>query len=217
MPKKQQDPVNETIYTALQSHLRPSGQTHLLSQAETSVLLNAANTAPPTLAHHTAELTTAQFNLDQQLLQITHLEQTLAREQKRLDALLQHLRSEVFAVAGDVPRQTTTWTRDTKALQLKLDEYGERLSQHRGVTPPRPGVAEVAERWDGLLAVKGRLRDVEGKIEWYEGLPPDVGEARRVLEDLKVELRELVDRRNAGFEGLIDGGGGRSRLPLRTG
>ena len=100
-------------------------------------------------------------------------------------------------------------------LQRKLDEYNERLAQYRDVRPPRPGVADIAERQAELGRVKGRLRDVNARIEWFQGLPPDVSEARRVLEGLKDEFRGLVDVRNERFEGLVEGGGEGSQVPVR--
>lgn len=152
------------------------------------------------------------------MLQISHLQQTLNREQNRLEGLLAKLQSDDFKPPPELSRQTASWTRDTKVLALKLDEYNERLSQLRNLTPPNPSMADVSERQTELEALKQRLREVEGKIAWYEGLPPDLGEARRIMESMKSELRELVDRRNAGFEGLVEAGnrgGARTRLPIR--
>lgn len=209
--------MNENIRSTLKARLSQQGQASLIAQAEAAVVLNVPSTDSMALAHSTVELTNSQFDLDQQLAQVLHLQTTLARELKRLENLLKQFQSDVFTASPELSKQTTTWTRDTKTLQLKLAEYNERLSQHRTTAPPRPSIAEVAERQAELFALKQRLQEVEEKINWYEGLPPDIGEARRVLEDLKTELRGLVERRNTGFEGLVDGGEVRSRLPVRRG
>lgn len=209
--------MDENIRSTLKSRLSQQDQASLIAQAEAAVVLNAPSTESMALAHSTVELTNSQFDLEQQLAQVLHLQTTLAREMKRLGMLLKQFQSDVFTAPPEISKQTTTWTRDTKTLQLKLAEYNERLSQHRTFAPPRPSIAEVAERQAELFALKQRLQEVEEKIKWYEGLPPDIGEARRVLEDLKSELRGLVERRNTGFEGLVDGGGVRSRLPVRRG
>lgn len=67
-----------------------------------------------------------------------------------------------------------------------------------------------------LKNLRDEVRELDARIAAFEGLPPDVGQARLVLEEMKAELRQWVERRDRGFEGLVDGGG-RSRLPIRRG
>jgi HAUS augmin-like complex subunit 1 len=51
-----------------------------------------------------------------------------------------------------------------------------------------------------------RVRDVEEKIEVYEGVPPEAREVRRVMVELRGELEGWVRRRDGLFEGLVGGG-----------
>lgn len=212
--QKTYEPLDHDIYMALDSSLTPTAHSSLTAQATASILLNSPTTNPSILAQRTIDLTTAKFDLDEQLLHITLLQTTLSHEQERLESILRDLHSEDFTPAPGMSGQTALWTRDAKMLQLKLDEYNERLSQSRSIAPPRPNVSDVRGRVAELEGMKSRLREVEEKISAYEGLPPDIGEARKVLEGLKADLRVLVGRRDEGFEGLVERGSG-SRLPIR--
>ncbi|KAL1303136.1 hypothetical protein AAFC00_006568 [Neodothiora populina] len=233
LEEKTPDETSLKISATLESSLSKSSQAALQTLSEVSVTIDRPHPDPQSQALHLTTLTSDVFHLSQSLAQTKHLLQTAQREQRRLKTLLDDVASEAFVPAPDLPAQTATFTRDTKLLSLKLDEYNERLAHIASSAPhgtssfgssAEVSISELENAQAQLRGLKVRVADVEARIKWFEDLPSDVGAARRVLEGLKGELKELVAKRNEGFERLLieagkdstdERGNGRSRLPLR--
>jgi len=67
-----------------------------------------------------------------------------------------------------------------------------------------PTIQEVIEEERAFKELEKEVRELEGMVRGYQGLPMDTDLARLEVEGLRVELRELVGRRDELFEGLVE-------------
>jgi HAUS augmin-like complex subunit 1 len=92
-------------------------------------------------------------------------------------------------------------------LKAKVAEYDERLRNASSESEvPEKLLTEVETANQNAEVLMQRVRDVEARIEEYEGVPPEAREARRVMTELRAELEGWVRRRDGLFEGLVGGG-----------
>ena len=115
------------------------------------------------------------------------------------------MKSPNFQSEKNLPQRTAEIIRQTKLLKAKVAEYDERLRNASGAEIPEKLLAEVEAANANAEVLMQRLRDVEAKIEVYEGVPPEAREVRRVMMDLRAELEGWVRRRDEMFEGMVGG------------
>lgn len=88
-----------------------------------------------------------------------------------------------------------------------MGEYDERLrnASASGSEIPEKLLSEVEAANANAEVLMQRLRDVEQRIEVYEGVPPEAREVRRVMQELRAELEGWIRRRDEMFEGMVGG------------
>lgn len=86
-----------------------------------------------------------------------------------------------------------------------MSEYDERLRNASGAEIPEALLSEVETSKRGLEVLVQRVKDVEDRIEVFEGVPPEAREVRKMMQELRGELEEWVRRRDEMFEGLVGG------------
>jgi HAUS augmin-like complex subunit 1 len=200
------DTLNTTLTTSLTTSLSANGTTDLTTQATTSILLNTSPSAT-NLATSLLTLSTSLSVLQTQLAATSALQSSLLSHQNTLHSELTDLQSPTFKSESNLPQRTAEISRQTKLLKAKVAEYDERLRNTTSSTDvPEKLLVDVEAAKENAEVLVKRVKDVEEKIEGYEGVPPEAREVRRVMVELRGELEGWVRRRDGLFEGLVGGG-----------
>jgi HAUS augmin-like complex subunit 1 len=197
--------LNNTLLTSLQTSLSTNGTTDLTTQATTAILLNTTPEAT-NLATSLLTLSTSLSVLNNQLAATCTLQSSLLSHQTTLHSELQDLQPPAFKSEKNLPQRTAEISRQTKLLKAKVAEYDERLRNTSSAEVPEKLLMDVEAAKENAEVLMQRVRDVEEKIEVYEGVPPEAREVRRVMVELRGELEGWVRRRDGLFEGLVGGG-----------
>ncbi|KAL8713927.1 MAG: hypothetical protein Q9220_002073 [cf. Caloplaca sp. 1 TL-2023] len=150
--------------------------------------------------------------VDPQLQRVEVLRQQLIAEQARAQEFLARLKGEEYqASRTTLPRKAQqAWEKD---MSLKLKEYRqqakrlEKASRGGGKAPPSmdAGIPELKAEEREIKDLEARVSGLEGRVRGFEGLPPDKELALVEVEKMRKELEALARRRDAMFEGLIEG------------
>lgn len=94
---------------------------------------------------------------------------------------------------------------------MKLDPYHERAKrlEKRAAggnnTMGDIGIPELKAEEREIRDLEARVSGLEGRVRGFEGLPPDKEMALLEVEKMRKELEALARRRDAMFEGLVEG------------
>lgn len=197
--------LNDTLTNSLTTCLSTHGTSDLTTQATTSVLLNTTPTAT-TLATSLLHLSTSLSTLQNQLTATQSLRSSLLSHQTTLATELSDLQSPHFKNEKNLPQRTAEISRQTKLLKAKVAEYDERLRNASGSEVPEKLLTEIEAANANAEVLMQRVKDVEARIEEYEGVPPEAREVRKAMQELRGELEEWIRRRDQMFEGLVGRG-----------
>ncbi|KAI9676923.1 MAG: hypothetical protein M1817_006762 [Caeruleum heppii] len=201
------DPDSEMLL-ALEDSLTPEGRQSLEAVANLSVVLGVPSASTEDLATSLISLTTTTNDLLQ-------AQDRLSALQASLDASLTSLRSLLRTIQttpsnqtpANLPRQTTSKNLSTKHLQVKLQEYHDRLSflSAQPSSHPARTTQDVAAQERDVLALEGRVKELERRVKTYGGLPYDKKSALAEFERVRREQAKLEAARDQLFEGLVEG------------
>lgn len=197
--------LNNTLTTSLLTSLSTHGTSDLTSQATAAVTLNTTTTSATTLATTLLSLSTTLSHLQNQIAATTSLQTSLLAQHSSLQTELEDLLSPTFQTEKNLPQRTAEITRQTKLLKAKVSEYDERLRNASGEEIPEALLSEVETSKRGLEGLVQRVKDVEDRIEVFEGVPPEAREVRKMMQEMRAELEGWVRRRDEMFEGLVGG------------
>ncbi|KAL8971776.1 MAG: hypothetical protein Q9183_000891 [Haloplaca sp. 2 TL-2023] len=145
---------------------------------------------------------------DLQLQRVETLHQQLKAEQARAQELLARLKGEEYQTARKQPPKVD-WTRDPKAMDMKVSEFRERAKRLEKASGGKNnldiGIPELKAEEREIRDLEARVSGLEGRVRGFEGLPPDKELALMEVEKMRKELEALARRRDAMFEGLVDG------------
>lgn len=210
---KEQIAINQII-----AGLDASGQAalqNLASVAVTADLSMGATTSShiplaETLASSLIDFTQTSHELTNHLFTLNHLQSRLEVETNNLRAQLQDLRSPAFQPPSTLGRQTLEWSRNTKQLRGKVQEYTDRLAALKATAVTANGMeihsASDAEPQDLLRreqrveAAQAAIVRLEERVRAFEGLPRDTDQARKEVERAEKKVMELRRRRDEMFE-----------------
>ncbi|KAL8641343.1 MAG: hypothetical protein Q9228_001839 [Teloschistes exilis] len=148
---------------------------------------------------------------DQQLQRVETLHQQLKAEHARAQELLARLKGEEYQAAAarnpPPPPKAQDWVRDPKALDKKVAEFRKKLEKPAGVKNNAldMGLPELKAEEREIRDLEARVSGLEGRVRGFEGLPPDKELALLEVEKMRKELEALARRRDAMFEGLVEG------------
>lgn len=146
----------------------------------------------------------------QQFQRVETLHQQLKAEHARAQELLARLKGEEYQSArNQAPKNTRDWVRDPKALDMKVSEFRERAKRLEKVSGGKNtldiGIPELKAEEREIRDLEARVSGLEGRVRGFEGLPPDKELALMEVEKMRKELEALARRRDAMFEGLVEG------------
>lgn len=147
--------------------------------------------------------------VDQQLQRVETLHQQLKLESARAQELLARLKGEEYQASRKIPPKAQDWVRGNKRLDMKLDLYRERAKRLEkrsgGKNTMDIGIPELKAEEREIRDLEARVSGLEGRVRGFEGLPPDKEMALMEVEKMRKELEALARRRDAMFEGLVEG------------
>ncbi|KAL2258933.1 hypothetical protein VTK26DRAFT_7566 [Humicola hyalothermophila] len=106
--------------------------------------------------------------------------------------------------------QNLSAQRRIKALASRLAELRDKAASLHNASPghqhhhQHPTIAQVRAEEEAYLALLSQKRALDARLQAFAGLPPDAEQARRELDQLRQELRQLALRRDEAFEGLVE-------------
>lgn len=202
------DPDTEVL-SAVEKNLTRGGRTSLDVLASTSVAVGG----PPAeheMAGNIIELTTAEFDMQQQVQRVEAMQTHLARELSALHEQLAEVRGEVYQAPANMSQKTSEWTRSSKLLNIKLAEYKDRLTVLEKGKAPTLSIPQMVEEEKDVLELQENSEALEGRVSAFKGLAPDRELAKLEVERVRRELVGLERKRDGLFEGLVEDTGWRS-------
>ncbi|KAL2185978.1 hypothetical protein L209DRAFT_356258 [Thermothelomyces heterothallicus CBS 203.75] len=103
--------------------------------------------------------------------------------------------------------QNLALQRQIKSLSSQIPALRDKaaaLARSQGGVAPSPSLAQVREEEEAYLALLSLKEELDAQVRAFAGLPHDTELARRELEGLREELRQLEVSRDEVFEGLVE-------------
>ncbi|PKY07358.1 hypothetical protein P168DRAFT_287850 [Aspergillus campestris IBT 28561] len=199
---KQKEEILDTVELCLDDN----AQRNLDDIAETAVNLNALGTETTDLSQSAIELTKEEFATREQLSRVETLRNHLEGELEMLRGQLDNLHSNpAYEAAADLPALTAEWTRSTKLLVAKVNEYQDKYTALERNRPRGPTLQEVVAEEENITRLIDATRRLESQVRMFHDLPKDVRGARAKYKELELELDNLRQERDSMFENLMGG------------
>jgi HAUS augmin-like complex subunit 1 len=194
--------TKDSILNGLVNSLPPDGKLALdaLSTAATSLDVREPSTAA--MASAITQKTVTAQGLAQQMLSLSQMQRSLEKELGNLRSQVAELRGPAFQAPLALQRQTLDWTRNTKQLKTKLNEYSDRLASLSGQA--QGDVRELVEQEQRIHKLEQTGTNLMQQLEAYKGLPSNKDEAVDIVKKLEGEVAQLGKRVDAMFEGLVE-------------
>ncbi|KAF9870393.1 hypothetical protein CkaCkLH20_12060 [Colletotrichum karsti] len=197
--------VRERIVIAVQDHLTREGSTALNSMATLSCQLSVAYPNVETLGRAMIDLHAQASELEQMRVRTHILLKHVEQESAAADELLRTLRSDDYKPVHDLARQNLDMQRKIKAMAARLPDLRDRMSiLNQSLTPPHPTIEQISREENDFLALLALKNGLDAQIHQFSSLPDDVQRARVELDNLRAEVRNVTQRRDAIFEGLVE-------------
>ncbi|TGZ80205.1 hypothetical protein EX30DRAFT_341769 [Ascodesmis nigricans] len=201
--------VGEPLLVTVEEHLTDEGRQRLNSVALLSVALGSASTDAQRLASQLIELSKQESAVEQQTIRIDSLFQRLQSDLATLRDSLHKLETgEENQLPPDLQKRITEWSRTSRHLRNKTEDYKERLESMEaefnssrvleGLTVPA-----LVQQEQEVLALKERVLDLESQAKAFQGLPPEKDLARLEVERVQQELRALEARREELYDSML--------------
>jgi HAUS augmin-like complex subunit 1 len=168
------------------------------------------NAPPARLSSHLLALSSQEAAVAQQTLRIDALHSRLQADLNTLRETLRHLENgEEYQLPPDLSARITEWTRMSRILRNKTEDYKGRLEEMAAEQLPKEAmtVPALVQQEREVLALKEAVLDLEAQARGFQGLPPEKDLARLEVERVQRELEELEAQKEALYDGMI----GRSR------
>jgi HAUS augmin-like complex subunit 1 len=196
------DSVREDILSLVENSLSREARQALDALASSAVELGlSANVDAVTIGRHLASLQAEIFALSQAADRATFLRRYIRSEAERMGAAVKELRDgESYRPPPDLAKQNLEIQRRTKAAAAALPKTRE----PDGTSDNILSAEQVREEEEEFLALMTQRNALDAQVRSFQGLPPDTDSARRELESLRDELRQVTRQRDAVFEGLVE-------------
>ena len=159
------------------------------------------------LAHQLVELFSTSQMLSQHMSRLDRLDAYLLEECSATQTLLQLAKEPELQIFPSTLRNTSDWTRNSKQLRAKLEEYKERLNTTTGdrkeVTGGQPSISKLVELEDELNEVYKCMLAHQDIQRSFSKLPSDHAGAKKQVDEAIVDLNTMRSQREALFEKMV--------------
>lgn len=190
----------------IEASLDEKGAQNLEDLAETAVMLGSINADVGDMGQGIIEVTTEEFETEEQVRKVEALQSYLEKELASLRKQIEELTTDTtYGATSDTLQKTTEWTRGTKIMGAKLNEYQDKISAlERTGAVKGPRIEELMVEEESVVRLKETVKTLEGRVKMFQGLPPNIQKSKAEYERLDTELHQLVQQRDRMFEGLVD-------------
>lgn len=198
--------VADDIVSAVEHSLPKDGLVALDAMASMAIELGLPCPTPEELGCKFVELQARAYELEQATERVALLQKYLDRESSKADTFLQDLQGSEFVPPPNLAKQNAELQSRVKAVAGQLpDLRNQAASLEASIgAPSLLTVEEVRQDEQDYLVLLGRKKEMDARVKAFAGLPPDLEAARQELEALRSELRAATQRRDAGWEGLVE-------------
>ena len=197
--------IRQEVLDALEESLPREGRATLDATAGAAVELGIAYPDAEAVGRAMVDLQGRIDELERAGERVGALRRHVDAESERLRVLAEEVRGDDYRPPPDLAKTNLETQRSLKAMAAKLPELRDRAaSLAASVGTPSPTVGQVREDEEEYLALLARRMELDAQVKTFCGLPPDTDAARRELEGLRGELRQIAQRRDAVFEGLVE-------------
>lgn len=228
--------LRDAVLSSLEASLSREGQAALDALSATAVDLGLAQPTPESLARRLVDLQSQVFALEKGGRRVVALRGHVDEQAAMARALLAEVRGSsssgsgigdadgkdavrgdssgsAYAPAPDLARQNLEMQRKVKAAAARLPEARDKepTAGSSSSNTPDLTIERVQREENEFLDLAARKKELQARVAEFAGLPPDMQEARQELEGLRAELCSVTQRRDAVFEGLVEGKTPRTR------
>ncbi|KAJ2904647.1 hypothetical protein MKZ38_007483 [Zalerion maritima] len=225
--------IREGLVETLEASLPKDGQTALTSLSQLALSLDPPpiDPSPEVLATRLMALQAEIHLLEQQFLRISTLSSYLTSETERAEDLLKELRPtaphhhehhEGEAEDSTTGNNNPYMPPSGMAKQnLETQRLVKQLSDNLSLAPPsrtstssaddqtyaspsHPTIPQLKDLEDCYKDVLSKKRALEIQVGLFEGLPPNVDDAKQELDRRRRELAKIEVKRDVVFEGLVE-------------
>ncbi|KAL0936681.1 uncharacterized protein CTRU02_208896 [Colletotrichum truncatum] len=197
--------ARERILAAIQDHLTREGSTALNSMATLSCQLSVAYPEAKSLGRSMIELHAQASELEQTRVRVHILLKYIDQEFATADELLRKLRSDDYKPTNDLARQNLDMQRRIKAMAARLPELKDRMSNSSQLSGlPRDTIEQIVQEESDYIELLAQKKSLDAQVSQFSSLPDDVKRARLELDNIRAELRTIIQRRDNVFEGLVE-------------
>ncbi|KAI0154054.1 hypothetical protein BJ166DRAFT_374340 [Pestalotiopsis sp. NC0098] len=197
--------IADDLVSAVEKSLPKDGAVALDAMASMAIELGLPRPTPEQLGCKFVELQARAYDLEQATERVALLQKYLDRESSHAAAFLQELSGDEYVPPVDLVKQNKGLQDRVEIAAAQLPELLEQASSlEASVGAPGLTVEEVRQDEQDYLALLGRKKDMDARVKAFAGLPPDLEAARQELEALRSQLRAATQRRDAGWEGLVE-------------
>ncbi|ESA41958.1 uncharacterized protein NCU02410 [Neurospora crassa OR74A] len=217
--------AKQSIFSLLSASLTPAGQESLTSLSYLSQTLSLPVTQgdPIHLASSFLSLSAELNNLEQARQRLDLLSSHITCATASIEKLLVRLRRHLgCSPAAGLAKENLEVQRRIRMLAGQtLPQLKEKMANLADAVVGGHGggggggeeegrgmvtVEQVRREQEAYLELLRRKHELDVKVRAFQGLPPDIEQARRAVELLREGLRSLTSRRDEEFEGLVEGG-----------
>ena len=194
----------DLLYT-IEEELPKEGQIALAGMADMATSAGIAFPEPQTLGKRFVEIQSEIFEMQQLVSRVELLGRHINDEVVKAEATLKHISSESF-------KSSSTWAKGNLETQKQIKNLDARLASLQtnnrtsvaSTNSAHPKLEDLAEAEHSYMDLLQKKKELDIDMSRFEGLPADISQARKEVDEIRRQLRDITSRRDAVFEGLVE-------------
>lgn len=193
-----EEEMKRVLLDEMEACLDENGSRDLDDLAETTAALGTLSAENTDLGQSIIELTKDEFDARGQVSRVEMLHKYLERELAALREELEILKSDkAYQTPTELPEMTSEWSRGTKQLIPKIDEYQDRTASLERTRTKGPTIEHLVAEEENIIGIKDTVAMQEARVRAFRDLPKDIEGATAQCKQLECELARLAQQRNS--------------------
>lgn len=193
-----EDEMKNELLDGMEACLDENGSRDLDDLAEMTATLGTLSVETTDLGQSIIELTKEEFDARDQISRVEMLHKYLERELAASREELERLKSDkAYQTPADLPQMTAEWSRGTKQLIPKIDEYQDRTASLERNKPKGPTIESLVAEEEIIIGIKDTVAMLEARVRAFRDLPKNIEGARAQCKQLECELAQLAQQRDS--------------------
>ncbi|RMJ26717.1 hypothetical protein PHISP_02424 [Aspergillus sp. HF37] len=193
-----EEEMKRELLDEVEACLDENGSRDLDDLVETTAALGTFSAETTDLGQSIIELTKDEFDARDQISRVEMLHKYLERELAALREELERLKSDkAYQTPADLPVMTSEWSRGTKQLIPKIDEYQDRAASLERNRTKGPMIEHLVAEEESIIGIKDTVAMLEARARAFRDLPKDIEGATAQYKQLECELTRLAQQRDS--------------------